>query len=307
MKKYITVDGGTTNTRVNLNDQKNIFYTVKIQSGARVNSAESYKIQIKKAIEEILLKNKLTESDIECIVASGMITSERGLYEVKHVQAPAGIKELHDNIQHIYLRDITSIPFAFIPGVRTSADSVDTADVMRGEESEIIGIANYENSLCVLCGSHTKFIKTDTNGRITEFSTTLTGEMISALSSETILNDAVNLDITETDSEYLLKGYDYSCENGLNKALFKVRVLKNIFNASDIKIYSFYIGAILAGDISEIINYNISDVIVGGRENIKKAVAKILKNRTKVNVTELDNKTVQQSNAFGMVKIYRED
>mgnify|MGYP003308680857 CR=1 FL=1 len=79
MNTYITIDGGTTSTRVNFFKNGEIRDTIKLDIGARVSigNHEKYKTEIKKAIDEIVLRNKT--SKIERILASGMITSEFGL------------------------------------------------------------------------------------------------------------------------------------------------------------------------------------------------------------------------------------
>ena len=127
-----------------------------------------------------------------------------------------------------------------LPGIKVGGDLLENTDMMRGEETELIGLSEKLQSGCiyVLPGSHSKLIKTDEQGRISSFVTTLTGEMIFALSQSTILKDAVDFSQTETDFEYLDSGYKYCCRKGINEALFKTLVLKNIFKASPCELYS---------------------------------------------------------------------
>jgi len=56
----------------------------------------------------------------------------------------------------------------------------------------------------------------------------LSGEMIAALSQNTILKDAVDLSVNAIDEAALIEGYNYAIANGVNEALFKVRVGKNL-------------------------------------------------------------------------------
>ena len=46
--------------------------------------------------------------------------------------------------------------------------------------------------LLALPGSHNKFVTTDRSGRLTGCSTTLSGELLSAITNHTIIADAVN-------------------------------------------------------------------------------------------------------------------
>lgn len=308
---YITIDGGTTNTRINLVKDRQIIDNVKLSVGARstIDNKDLLKNELKRSIHQLLEKNSLSEKDIKRVLASGMITSEFGLCNLPHIETPAGIYELHNHMHETIISEITNIPFVFIRGVKTLSQDFENTDMMRGEETELMGIfeACYGTAIYVLPGSHSKIIRIDTHGRICDFSTMLTGEMIASLSQNTILKDAVDLSVTNTDTEYLLKGYDYCCEVGINQALFKVRVLKNIFKKNKEEIYSFCIGIILCNEIRQIINSDEQTVVLGGKAQLKKAMATILQERTDKKIIILDEKTVASSTATGAIKIFEKD
>ena len=119
-----------------------------------------------------------------------------------------------------------------------------------------------------------------------------------------ILKEAVDLGVTKINSEYLLKGYDYAESEGLNKSLFKVRILKNIFGCTKEEVYSFFMGTILCDEILNIIKDDTNTVVLGGKSQIKKAMTTILREKSEKNVIELDEKTVDYSTSFGLIKIY---
>ena len=135
MMRYITVDGGTSNTRVMLVQNGQIEDIVRIPFGARagIENATALRTAIRDGISELLVRHKLKEADIERILASGMITSEFGLCNLPHTCAPAGIAELHAQLHEVVLEDISPIPFVFIRGVKTVGTSVADTDMMRGE------------------------------------------------------------------------------------------------------------------------------------------------------------------------------
>lgn len=305
---YITIDGGTTNTRVTLVKNEKITDTIKLNIGARagIDDKTLLKTELKKAICTILKEHELCEKDIVCIIASGMITSEFGLCNLEHIKAPAGINELHDSMEKMQISEIAEIPFVFIRGVKMQADDFEKTDMMRGEETELMGMINpaYGNCVYILPGSHSKIIKVDETGRICDFSTMLTGEMIAALSGNTILKDAVDLSVSDINSEYLLKGYDFCKQEGINKALFKVRILKNIFKCNKTETYSFFIGIILCGEIEKITECNAETVVIGGKSQIKKAITEILKNRDNKKIISLDENAAEVSTTLGAVKIF---
>ncbi len=184
-----------------------------------------------------------------------MITSEYGLCPLEHLNTPCGLDELAAGLYPTRLEDISSVPFAFLRGVKTGGDSWQTADMMRGEETELFGLCErpLPNALYVLPGSHSKWIHTDEAGRIADFSTQLTGELIHAVASDTILKEAVSLSRQAADAEYLENGYAYACRNGVSAAFFKVRVLKNSFGIRDDRLFSFFVGAALAPEIEHML------------------------------------------------------
>jgi len=308
MANYITIDGGTTNTRISLVKDNNVIDTIKLQIGAKasIDNNSLLKIEIKKAISQILKRNNFLEDNIDRILASGMITSEFGLCNLEHIATPAGIYELNKNMYEVVINEVSDIPFVFIRGVKTISDNLDKCDMMRGEETELMGIIRNDFGKClyILPGSHSKLIFTDEDGRITYFTTTLTGEMIYSLSTGTILKDAVDMSVSEINSECLENGYTYCKEKGINEALFKVRVLKNVFKGTPIQCYSFFLGVVLCGEVTTILSSDVQKIVIGGRTQIKQAIAKLLEKHSNKEIICLSENSVNISTTLGMIRIY---
>ena len=311
MKRYITIDGGTTNTRLTLMEDGKAKQTVKLAMGAQksMDGNEALKEGIRTAIRTLLENNGLTEQDITRILASGMITSEFGLCCLPHLVAPVGLPELRAGMKEIALPELSEIPFVFIPGVRTDSERLEERDMMRGEETELMGLAESDTALqadClyVLPGSHSKLIETDADGRITRFRTMLTGEMIAALSGHTILRDAVDLSCRETDQDSLERGYEYAKERGINEALFKTRILKNLFGATPTACYSFFLGAVLADELTAILESATQTVVLGGKPQLRDAMAALLQTRCQKRVLTVSDEAVALSTSRGMIRVY---
>ena len=308
MKNYIVIDGGTTNTRICVVSGGELLSSLKLSIGARAALDNNALLvsEIKNGICEALKKAELSENEIECIIASGMITSASGLYELDHIELPANADILANNVARVSLPGVSNIPFVFIRGVKSQSENLRECDMMRGEETELMGIMSdkYSDAIYVLPGSHSKVIKVTRGGTITDFCTLLTGEMIAALAANTILKDAVDLSLSEIEDDALIEGYNYAKSEGLNNALFKVRILKNLFGASKVKCYSFFMGAVLSGEIDAIMKYNESTVVIGGKAQLKHALATILRAVTDKTVIELTNEEVEDSVVNGALKIY---
>ncbi len=305
MANYITIDSGTTNTRICLVKNGKIIDVQKFNVGARkvIGNNEILKQTIKQGINEILLKNKMSSKDIEKVLASGMITSEFGLVNLPHIETPAGAKDLNNNIKEMVLEDISAIPFVFISGVKCQTEDFENCDMMRGEETELMGILKGEG-LYILPGSHSKIIKVDISGKITDFKTMLTGEMLEALSENTILKDAVCMDETELDTEYLLKGFEFCKQNGINNSLFKVRILKNMFYKNISQVYSFFLGVVLQSEIEFILSQNQKRIIIGGKKQLKEALAIILEKLSSAEIIKVTDAEADYASTFGLIKIY---
>jgi 2-keto-3-deoxy-galactonokinase len=132
----------------------------------------------------------------------------------------------------------------------------------------------------------------------------LTGEMTAALSRNTILKDAVRLGECKNDTEYLLKGYRYARKNGLNEALFKTRILKNLFGATPDQTYSFFCGAVLTGEADRILAMSAKKIYVAGRAEIKEQLTAILNESKDIEVIAINEKTAAEATVRGILKIY---
>lgn len=114
------------------------------------------------------------------IIASGMITSRNGWVETPYLPLPldaaalAGSLTLHDGIH-------------FVTGAVSDPDGP-APDVMRGEETEIIGhlAGGGGDGLFVLPGTHSKWAWAR-DSQLAAFRTVMTGEVFAALRDHTIL------------------------------------------------------------------------------------------------------------------------
>ena len=115
-------------------------------------------------------------------IACGMIGSRQGWIEAPYVACPATLPDL--------IAGLVAAPdgaLTVVPGVRTR-DTSGVPDVMRGEETQIVGAADEreERVLAALPGTHSKWAFV-ASGRIVDFMTFMTGELWSVLLKHSIL------------------------------------------------------------------------------------------------------------------------
>ena len=305
MKRYITIDGGTTNTRIYLACDGEIKGSRRLSVGS--NSPESKKQtapMIKEAISELLSENGLREEDITRILASGMITSEFGLFTVAHSAVPLGIKDIRRNSVETVLPEISSIPFFFISGIKTVSDSPVNVNFMRGEETELIGILDDTNAIYVLPGSHSKIIRVNAEGEVIGFMSTLTGELISAVANHTILSVSVDIKKDKPSDTGLADGYRYAERYGINEALLKPRAMKLCGSLDNSYIYGFFMGAVLQGEIRGILEMEEKRVIIGGRAEIRDSMAYLISTLSDKSVVSLTDEAVMESTVRGAIRIF---
>lgn len=119
------------------------------------------------------------------IFMSGMIGARQGWAEAPYCECPAGLAHIAARLQCVRW----GTHQAWItPGVSTrGADGV--PDVMRGEEMQIFGAVDSlpaRSGLVCLPGTHSKWVVVE-DGRITRFSTHMTGEVFALLRQHSIL------------------------------------------------------------------------------------------------------------------------
>ena len=302
MSNYITVDCGTTNSRVGFMCGARLLDSISFRLGARSHAAdpEGYRRMLADAIHTLQKKN----GDFDAVLVSGMLTSDLGICPIPHLIAPVGLQNLHNGMQKMCIPEICDKPFYFIPGVKTVGENALDTDMMRGEEAELMGLLTGEEGECVfvLPGSHSKFISVDGEGRICSIVTLLTGEMAAALSGHTILSDSVTLG-DALDTEALRAGYACCRERGLNEAIFKVRVMDKQLGESDVKRYSFFLGCVLCGEVERLLSYPADTVVIAGQRQLKNALCILLEGSGR-RVIAVEDAVAATATFRGMVKIF---
>jgi len=277
----LLMDMGTSNTRLFLYDGSRVIDHERgsFGAGSTLSEGREYLIShVKGLICNLLARNGLAEKDVSAIVASGMASSELGICEVPHLHAPVTLSDLAKNVKQITLSEITSIPFFIVPGVRINESSGALRDMMRGEEVETFGICDlcgiHEDAVLMLPGSHNKIIILDASRGIVDFVTSMSGEMMSALSSHTILRSSVSRDFA-LDENALREGADFVDTHGLGSALFHVRVLDKRGDVNSDAVSSFFSGVVLASDamLARKAVANGGQVYIGGRESLRHSLA----------------------------------
>lgn len=153
------------------------------------------------------------------VLLAGMIGSRQGWKEAPYVRCPAGVTELS--------AALVDIPFdgaqvKLVPGM-SGVDASGVAEVMRGEETQIVGaiVTMGGDGLACLPGTHSKWVRVE-RGRIVRFTSHMTGEAFSALREHTILGRMMK-DGATSDAPFIAGVARSGEPGGLLHHLFGVR------------------------------------------------------------------------------------
>ncbi len=295
----ITIDGGTTNTRATLwNREYQPVCTAKREVGVRDTAIDGNNQRLKEAvkglIEELLSGGGVSMGQVSAVYASGMITSNVGLSELPHLNAPASMEDFVKGVRSVSLPEVCPLPIHLIPGLKNLPDekvtleTLEAMDIMRGEEAEALAllscIDNRDGCLLVLPGSHTKFVTVDRHGAMTGCLTSLAGEMLSALTQHSIVADAVQRQFVSgaCDLAYLTAGFRAARATSCARAAFLVRIANQFITKDQNQCASFLLGAVLENDVSAIrtsralcVNPKMQ-VLIAGKEPLKTAIKSLL-------------------------------
>jgi 2-dehydro-3-deoxygalactonokinase len=286
----LAVDSGTTSTRVWVLEGGEVKASAGSRGGARdvVRTKDRSELlrRIRGLADEALASAGSTWEGVEGVVAFGMITSELGLEEVPHLEAPVSRRMLAEAMVERSYGDALPAPVRLVPGVRSGGDDLELADFMRGEETEIAGLLALGEPeppfLYISTGSHTKFVGVDREGRIDWSLTTLSGELLLALHRETILADLIDLEAPIADFVALEDGARLVERAGLTKALFAARLLNRVRGVSTASCSDFLHGAVAGGDVLSLRRAAEAQggfpdrIAIGGKGSLKQAYRHLL-------------------------------
>jgi len=219
---WIAVDWGTSNVRAwGMSRTGDILFAAESDKGmGRLNKSDYAEVLAS------LLAGHLDDGDTPLdVIICGMAGAKQGWCEAPYLATPA---DLHSLGRNAVVPDMPKnrLRPRILSGV--SHDLPGEEDVMRGEETQILGLLTlkpaFSGTVC-MPGTHSKWVRV-ADGRITSFATAMTGELYELLSTHSVLRHSLQGDLTGPALE---DGLGTGLETGIGEPqaltgkLFKVR------------------------------------------------------------------------------------
>jgi len=209
-KNIALIDWGTSSLRVysfTAGDTSPILLLEDATAGVLSIPIGGFEIALEEALsrssEKALSQSgeKIFSTDSPVLLC-GMVGSNRGWREVRYVHAPASLMNDIAKGCVTFNSSLTGRSITIIPGVCTLTNFNGQPDVMRGEETQVLGelfwtqtaaastTRNDEMRVFCLPGTHSKWVICRGN-KIESMQTSMTGEIFSVLSRHSILSGSI--------------------------------------------------------------------------------------------------------------------
>ncbi len=197
-----------------------------------------------------------------CLMA-GMVGSRQGWQEAAYCACPAGFTDIAGQLSWMALEPASEASrIAIVPGLSCERKGLegDSAlatlpDVMRGEETQVFGalqtlqLQDVPDLVLVLPGTHSKWIRVET-GRITSFTTFMTGESYALLRQHSILARTLPAGDSPFNEAAFVQGVQIALRGtSLLQTAFSVRTLALFDRLSPEALESYLSGLVIGEEL----------------------------------------------------------
>ncbi|GAB3941734.1 hypothetical protein GCM10028805_05370 [Spirosoma harenae] len=221
-----------------------------INETQRISRDQFFRQQLKVQIDQLAHKLSMDLASIP-VVISGMASSSIGMEEIPYATLPFAIDGSQASIRHFESQANFPHDIMLISGVKSQQD------VMRGEETQLIGLIALLNrtgdkpkeAICIFPGTHSKHMYIQ-NDQLVNFDTYMTGELFDLMAHRSILKDSVDTthlaDFTRKDSIAFKQGVKQAMSSAILNSLFTIRT-NQLFNKLSKKQNALYLSGLLIG------------------------------------------------------------
>ncbi|WP_354292356.1 2-dehydro-3-deoxygalactonokinase [Sphingomonas sp. PvP055] len=241
---FLAVDWGTTNRRVYRIEAGKVVATDRDARGVTAVAKDGF------ASEVADIRARF--GDLPMLLA-GMVGSTIGWRDLPYVAVPAGFATLAQGLG--WIDDRTAI----VPGLSVLRGG--RADVMRGEEVQLLGAAEAglvpRDGLLCQPGTHCKWARM-ADGIVVDFTTAMTGELFALLRGHGLLS--TQLVGAVVPGAAFREGVEAGKRRDLSAALFGIRASKLLGQRDDADAASYASGLLIGSDVAVRLETGAGDV-----------------------------------------------
>jgi len=272
--------------------------------------AQFFKNYLRQQIDILAARLSLDLNKVT-IVISGMASSSIGMEEIPYTDLPYAVDGSQSGIRFFDMSEDFPHEIMLISGVKSDAD------VMRGEETQLVGLLNlgelssFQNkeAIFIFPGTHSKHMYVQGN-ELVGFQTFMTGEIFKIMSHYSILKDSVENgnqnDLTQEEISAFRSGVRQSEHANILNSLFKVRT-NQLFDKMNRKQNALYMSGLLIGnELKDLKEKESWDLVLCSGNNLyelyKLGIEELdLAQRT----TTVSAGTIDKATVAGQVKIFQ--
>ncbi len=189
------------------------------------------------------------------LIISGMASSSIGMTELPYAKLPLMLNEQVLSRRFFPANDAFPYDTLLISGI-SSED-----DVMRGEETELLGLVSgmryeFEEGVYIFPGTHSKHIAIK-NKEVVGFHTFMTGELFNLLTSRSTLQASVKKPekFSKAYQDAFIEGVKMSQKQNFLTGLFKTRTNQLLGKLDEHQNFHFLSGLLIGTELSDTIDY----------------------------------------------------
>ena len=285
------------------------FEAWKKTGGSKSDKLLFFVLHLEKYVALLASRSNLELEGVE-IVISGMASSSIGMREIPYSTLPFELDGTQVTIYRMEANAHFPHNILLISGIRSDHD------VMRGEETQMIGLAELlhlpanKNFILILPGTHSKHLYLQ-NNRLVDFQTYMTGELFNVISNYSILKESVEANTSACFSAQELAAFKTGVREsdsvGILKNLFRVRT-NQLFQKLNKKENGLYLSGLLIGaEIKQLLKETDAQLVLCSGNNLSElyevAINELnLSDRTRT----VSSETVNQATVIGQLRIFQQ-
>ncbi|MCL2893693.1 2-dehydro-3-deoxygalactonokinase [Brenneria tiliae] len=180
------------------------------------------------------------------VVMAGMIGSNAGWLSVPYLSCPTRLTEVARRLTRVEAAE----PLAawIVPGL--SIEREDNCNVMRGEETQLIGAyRECPSALYLMPGTHSKWVLTD-GGTVTDFRTVMTGELHHLLIKQSLIG--VGIGEQRPSPQAFQQGVEQGfAEENIIRCLFETRAAHVLGRLEKSAVSDWLSGVLIGNEVAQ--------------------------------------------------------